>query len=60
MSYEDLLKKITNIRESRIDARAAALLKPTRKSRPKKHDAEKLFDKMTDKEKQKLLESLGG
>ncbi len=59
MSYEQLLEKIQRIREARVDARAAAKNKPVRKSREKKHDLEKIFDKMSEEDKIKLIASLG-
>ena len=55
MPYEDLLKKIENIREARVDAKAASEGKLTRKARPKKAVVDKLLDKMTAEEKAKLL-----
>lgn len=59
MKYEDLLKRIQNIREVRIDATSAAAMKPARKTRNKKSDVDKLLDKMSPEERKKLLEMLG-
>ena len=47
MPYEDLLKKVRNIREARVDAKAASENKATRKARPKKAAVDKLVDKMS-------------
>lgn len=60
MPYEDLLKKVRNIREARVDARAASQNKVTRKSRPKKAAVNKIVDKMSEEEKAKLLALLEG
>lgn len=60
MPYEDLLKKVRNIREARVDARAAAANKPTRKNKPKKAAVDKIVDKMTAEEKAKLIALLEG
>ena len=59
MPYEDLIKKVQNIRDVRVDARAAAENKPARKAKPKKDKLEKIFDKMSPEERTKLLEALG-
>ncbi len=55
MPYEDLLKKVRDIREARVDARAAAKNKPTKKTKPKKAAVDKIVDKMTADEKAKLI-----
>lgn len=55
MSYEDLLKKVQNIREARVDAKAASQGKATRKAKPKKAAIDKIFDKMTEEEKIKFI-----
>ena len=60
MPYEDLLKKVRNIREARVDAKAASQNKAVRKARPKKAAVDKLVDKMSEEEKAKLIALLGG
>lgn len=60
MPYEDLIKKVKNIREARVDARAASQDKVARKAKPKKATVDKLVDKMTEEEKAKLIALLGG
>lgn len=55
MSYKDLLQKVRNIREARVDAKAASENKATRKARPKKAAVDKIVDKMTEDEKAKLI-----
>ena len=59
MPYEDILKKVQNIREARVDARAASEGKKTRKARPKKAAVDKLVDGMTAEERAKLIALLG-
>ncbi len=60
MPYEDLLKKVGDIREARVDARAASANKATKKTKPKKAAVDKLVDKMTADEKAKLIALLEG
>ena len=60
MPYEDLLKKVDNIRKARVDARAASQNKATKKAKPKKAAVDKLVDKMTEDERAKLIALLEG
>ena len=55
MSYEDLMKRVKNIRDARVDARAAADNKTVRKARPKKKEVDKIVDKMSEEERAKLI-----
>ena len=60
MPYEDLLKKVRNIREARVDAKAASENKTTRKAKPKKAAVDKIIDKMSEEERAKLIALLEG
>ena len=55
MPYEDLLNKVRNIREARVDAVKASQNKAVKKARPKKPIVDKLVDKMSADEKAKLI-----
>ena len=58
MDHDALLRKIKRIRNARVDAKAAAENKPTRKARPKADPMKKLLAGMSDEDKAKLIAQL--